>query len=180
VLALISGQLVMVLIMTMTPYHLDHQGHGDTVVGFVISAHTFGMFALSPLSGRLTERLGALAVILLGFGVLAGAGLLAAVVPPDDGTLLMLPLFLVGFGWNLSFVAGSSLLTSGGAFADRARLQGLVDASVWGTSALAGVVAGFVVALADYAVLCLAGAALAVVLGAVIAAGRRPVEAVTA
>jgi MFS family permease len=176
VLALVSGQIVMTLIMTMTPYHLDHTGHGGEVIGFVISAHTFGMFALSPLSGRLVERFGGVSVVMVGFGTLAVAGVLGAVVPDDGGTLLMVPLFLLGYGWNMTFVAGSSLLTSGEAYADRARLQGVVDACVWGAAASAGVVAGFLVALAGYAVLCLAGAGAAVLLAALMAADRRAVR----
>lgn len=172
-LALVSGQLVMVLIMTMTPYHLNHAGHGDATIGLVISAHTLGMFALSPISGRLTDRFGAVPIIMLGFGVLALAGLLAAAAPDSGGTSLALPLFLLGFGWNMGFVAGSSLLATEAAFADRARLQGIVDALVWGTSATAGIVAGVVVELAGFGVLSLAGAALAVVLAVAIAADGR-------
>jgi MFS family permease len=177
VLALVSGQLVMVLIMTMTPYHLSHAGYPDSVVGIVVSAHMFGMFALSPVSGRLTERLGAVPVILLGFAGLATAGLLAAMAPAGGGTVLMLPLFLLGYSWNLSFVAGSSLLATGQAFRDRARLQGLIDALAWGTAALAGVVAGPVVAGLGYAVLCLGGTALAVLLAALFVADGRRLEA---
>jgi MFS family permease len=177
VLALISGQLVMVLIMTMTPYHLNHEGHADSVVGFVISAHTFGMFALSPISGRMTDRFGAVAVILAGFGTLAAAGLLAAAAPSSGGVVLMLPLFLLGFGWNMSFVAGSSLLATGEVFADRARLQGAVDAFVWGTAAMAGIVAGPVVATFGFGALCLSGAMLALLLAAVIAMDGRRLEA---
>ena len=177
VLALISGQLVMVLIMTMTPYHLNHAGHDDGVVGFVISAHTFGMFALSPVSGRLSDRFGAIVVILAGFAMLAAAGLLAAAAPDTGGLILMLPLFLLGFGWNMSFVAGSSLLATGDVFADRARLQGAVDAFVWGTAALAGIVAGPVVATFGFAALCVSGATLAVLLAAVIAVDGGRLEA---
>ena len=173
VAALVSGQLVMVLIMTMTPYHLNHAGHGDQVIGLVISAHTFGMFALAPVSGRLTRRFGATPIIMAGFATLAVAGLLGALVPGDGGTGLMLPLFLLGFGWNMSFVAGSSLLASGEVSADRARLQGAVDALVWGSGAFAGVAAGFVVELASYAILCVAGAVLAVLLASAIAADGR-------
>jgi MFS family permease len=173
VAALVSGQLVMVLIMTMTPFHLDDAGHGDTTIGFVISAHTFGMFALSPLSGRLTQRFGAVPVIMAGFAVLALAGLLAAAAPADGGVVLMLPLFLLGYGWNMGFVAGSSLLASGASFVDRARLQGVIDAVTWGSAAIAGATAGFVVELTSFPTLALAGAALALVLALAIAADGR-------
>ena len=57
-ISLVAGQVVMVLIMTMTPIHLIQHGHGLATVGLVLSAHTFGMFALSPISGRLTDRFG--------------------------------------------------------------------------------------------------------------------------
>jgi MFS family permease len=170
VAALVSGQLVMVLIMTMTPYHLDHTGHGDEVIGLVLSAHTFGMFALSPVSGRATERFGGRPVIMAGFALLATSGILGAVTPDRGGAALMLPLFLLGFGWNMTFVAGSSLLAAGDSYRDRARLQGVIDAAIWGTAAVAGVVAGFVVASAGYGVLCIGGAALAVLLAVAIAA----------
>jgi MFS family permease len=150
------------------------------VIGLVISAHVLGMFALAPISGRLVDRLGAVRVMLAGFATLTFAGLLAAAMSGSIGTSLAIPLFLLGFGWNLSFVAGSALLASGGHYANRARLQGVVDAFVWGTSALAGVVAGLVVAWLGFAVLALMGAAVAVVMAATLAlrAGRH--EPVTA
>ena len=69
--ALVFGQVVMVLIMTMTPLHMTQHGHGLAAVGFVISGHTFGMFALSPISGRLTDRYGSPVVIAAGLAVLA-------------------------------------------------------------------------------------------------------------
>ncbi len=56
--ALIAGQFVMTLIMTMTPLHMTQHGHDLGAVGLVLSGHTLGMFALSPVSGRLTERFG--------------------------------------------------------------------------------------------------------------------------
>src|SRR3989304_1007664 len=109
VVALVISQLVMTLVMVMTPHHLRSMDHGLETVGFVISAHTFGMFAFSPLSGRLTHRFGATALGLVGLGVLASSGLMAGVIP-DSGALLAVPLFLLGVGWNLGFVAGRSLL----------------------------------------------------------------------
>ncbi|HEU5204451.1 MAG TPA: MFS transporter, partial [Candidatus Limnocylindrales bacterium] len=42
IVALVTGQVVMVLIMTMTPLHMTSHGHGLAAVGLVISGHTFG------------------------------------------------------------------------------------------------------------------------------------------
>ena len=125
--ALIAGQTVMVLIMTMTPVHMTAHGHGVETVGLVISGHTFGMYALAPLSGRLTDRFGTGWVIVAGLVILAGASAMAAVAPPDGGVVLFAALFLLGFGWNLGFVAGSTMLTQGVEVGQRTRLQGLAD-----------------------------------------------------
>ena len=83
--SLVAAQVVMVLIMTMTPLHLTDHGHGLATVGLVLSAHTFGMFGLSPITGRLTDRFGSVPVIGAGLATLAGAALLAALAPPDGG-----------------------------------------------------------------------------------------------
>src|SRR6185503_19055324 len=57
-IGLVASQVVMVLIMTMTPVHMTAHGHHVETVGLVISGHTFGMYALSPISGRVTDRFG--------------------------------------------------------------------------------------------------------------------------
>lgn len=171
--ALLSGQLVMTLIMTMTPYHLHEHGHDLGTVGFVISAHAFGMFAFSPLSGRLTDRFGPEAMVTAGFAVLALAGVLSAVTPAAGGNALAIPLFLLGIGWNLNFVAGSALLASEATTGGGARLQGASDAVVWTAAAAASFSSGFVVAAAGFTFLSFMGAALAVVLAVAIALDSR-------
>ncbi|MDP9468756.1 MAG: MFS transporter [Chloroflexota bacterium] len=178
IIALVTSQLVMTLIMTMTPYHLHAEGHGLGTVGLVISAHTFGMFAFSPLSGRLTDRFGANAMILAGFSVLAASGVISAL--PIAGVTLAIPMFLLGIGWNLGFVAGSSLLASEAPLGDRARLQGASDAVVWATAAAASFSSGYVVATASFALLAIIGTAVAVLLAVVVvldARASRPVSA---
>ena len=172
IVSLVAGQVVMVLIMTMTPIHLIDHGHGLATVGLVLSAHTFGMFALSPISGRLTDRYGSVAIIAAGFTVLGLAAILAALAPPDGGGLLTLALFLLGWGWNLSFVAGSALLGRGLALAERTRVQGISDAMVWGSAAIAGLVSGVIVAGVGYTALGFFGLALLVV-PSLLLAGQR-------
>ena len=153
----------MVLIMTMTPLHMSEHGHDLAAVGIVISGHTFGMFGLSPISGRLSDRFGSVPVILAGLAVTAAAAILAAVAPPDGGVLLFVALFLLGYGWNLGYVAGSALLTQDLSLAERTRLQGLTDALIWSSAAAASLGSGLVVAAAGYATLGLLGAGLVVV-----------------
>lgn len=160
--ALIAGQVVMVLVMTMTPLHMTQHGHGLAAVGVVISAHVFGMFALSPISGRLTDRFGSQPVIFAGLTILAGSAALSAVAPPEGGVLLLVALFLLGFGWSLGYVAGSALLTTGLSLPERTRLQGVADALIWSSAAGASLASGVVVAAAGYTGLGLLGAALVI------------------
>ena len=170
--ALVTGQVVMVLIMTMTPLHMTSHGHGLAAVGFVISGHTFGMFALSPLSGRLTDRFGSPIVITAGLVVLAVSSVMAAVAPPEGGALLFLALFLLGYGWNLGFVAGSAMLAGDLAIPERTRLQGFTDAFIWSSAAAASLSSGFVVDWAGYATLGLIGAGL-IAIPAIVLFGTR-------
>jgi MFS family permease len=158
--AMVVSQVVMVLVMTMTPLHIREHGGGLEVVGFVLSAHTFGMFALAPLSGRLTDRFGSPAVILAGLATLGCGALLAAGAPADGGWILTFALFLLGFGWNLSFVSGSAMLTHGASLAERTRLQGATDATIWTSAAFASLGSGLIVAAASYTVLGLLGGLL--------------------
>ncbi len=162
VIALVAGQAVMVLIMTMTPLHMADHGHDLASVGLVISGHILGMYALSPISGRLTDRFGSPAIVTAGLTVVAFSAILSAVAPPDGGPMLFVALFLLGYGWNLGFVAGSALLTHGLEVADRTRLQGLTDALIWSSSAAASIGSGVVVAVAGFTALGLMGAAIVV------------------
>lgn len=161
--AMVAGQVVMVLIMTATPLHIRHHGFDLGIVGLVMSAHTLGMFAFSPLTGRLADRFGRYRVVMVGFGMLGVSAILAAAAPADSTPVLLLALFLLGLGWNFGFVAGSALLTVGFPAALRARLQGRADSITWLSSAVAGITSGFLFEMTDYRLLALVGLGLVVV-----------------
>jgi MFS family permease len=161
--AMSVGQVVMVLIMVMTPLHVRDHGHGLGTVGYIISAHTLGMFAFSPLTGMAVDRIGRVPVILTGHGVLAVSGVLAAAADESATLVLASALFLLGLGWNFSFVGGSALLSEGAERGQRVRLQGLGDSVVWTSSAVAGLSSGLLLEASSYAVLCLVGACLTAV-----------------
>jgi len=177
IVSLITVMVVMVLIMTMTPLHMADHGHDLAAVGVVISGHTLGMYGLSPLSGRLTDRFGSVPIILVGFVTVATAAILAAIAPPSGGLLLFVALFLLGYGWNLGYVAGSALLTTGLSLAERTRVQGLTDGLIWSAAAAASLGSGLVVAFASFAALGLLGAALVVVPFLLVLARRSAVAA---
>ncbi|HEX5040989.1 MAG TPA: MFS transporter [Candidatus Limnocylindria bacterium] len=161
--SLVAAQVVMVLIMTMTPLHLIDHGQGLATVGIVLSAHTFGMFGLSPITGRLADRFGPPRVIASGFVVLGIAATIAAIAPPTGGLILAIALFLLGYGWNLCFVSASTLVSHGLALSERTRVQGIADTLTWGTAAFASLSSGLIVAAASYTALGLLGLGLAVI-----------------
>jgi len=171
---MIIGQLVMVLIMAMTPLHIRQMGLSLGAVGFVISAHTLGMFALSPVTGWLTDRFGPVQIIVAGVGLLAGSAVLAATAPTDGRTQLAIALFLLGLGWNFGFVAGSFLLTREVPVEARTALQGRADSLVWMAAAFASLARGFVLEAAGFATLALPGGLVALLPLVLIA--RRPLR----
>ena len=90
----------MVLLMTMTPVHIRSAGDGLGSIGLVIGAHAFGMYAFSPLTGILSDRLGPVPVILLGMAMLVGSAFLAANAPGHETMRLTVALLLLGLGWE--------------------------------------------------------------------------------
>ena len=160
IIALVTGQVVMVLIMTMTPVHIRRAGEGLGSVGLVIGAHTFGMFAVSPLTGLIADRVGRIPVMIAGQAVLVLAAVMSATAGGQDRTMLLTALFLLGLGWNFGFVAGSAYLTEGAPLGARVSLQGLADSVVWTSSAAASLSSGLLLEATSYTVLSIAGAAL--------------------
>jgi len=158
--SMVSGQFVMVLLMTMTPLHIRHEGHGLGAIGLVISAHTLGMYALSPLTGRMGDRVGRIPLLVTGVATLVLAGFVGMTAGGSYPQLLA-SLLLLGIGWNLGFVGGSALLTDSVTPAERVRVQGLGDALVWGGGALASIGSGWMLEHSGFAMLSGLGSILA-------------------
>ncbi|MDG4785768.1 MFS transporter [Micromonospora sp. WMMD1102] len=162
--AVAMGHLVMVGVMVMTPVRLG-EWHSDAhllrVVGLVLSLHIAGMFALAPVVGWLTDRVGRRAVILGGLGLLLVACAVAGTAGHDT-VRISIGLTLLGLGWSGTMVAGSTLLSESVPVEVRPSVQGLSDLTMGLAGALAGALSGFVIQVAGYPVLNLL-AAVAVV-----------------
>jgi len=158
------GHLVMVSVMVMTPIHMKH-GHAELeVIGFVISVHILGMFALSPLVGLAVDRWGPAPVAMTGGVVLTLASLLASRSQAGWSGLLLVALFLLGVGWSCTLVSGSTLLTSVVTTDERPATQGLADVLMGLAGAGGGVAAGVVVGTLGYSALASGAAAVGVVI----------------
>lgn len=159
--AMVGAQFVMVAMMTMTPVHMLEYDHALGVIGFVISAHVAGMYAFSPIGGVLCDRLGAPVTLRLGAGTLLAAGLCGALASPASVAALTLALFLLGLGWSLSLVGGSTLLIASVPLSQRAGAQGNADLLVGLAGATGGLGSGLVLALSGFTALGLLTAGVA-------------------
>ncbi|MCP4358924.1 MAG: MFS transporter [Chloroflexi bacterium] len=142
--SMIIGQLVMALIMVITPLYMDHNNHSSNSISFVIMAHTLGMFGLSGVTGWLIDRYSRVPLIIAGAGILIAASIMT---PRSTEVLpLAIALFLLGLGWNFCFIAGSSLLTDSLAANERPRTQGASEVMVSLAAGAGGVATGLVFA----------------------------------
>lgn len=150
-LGMAAAHASMVAVMVMTPLHMQH-GHSDLrVIGVVISLHVLGMFAFSPLVGRLVDALGEARVILLGAVQLVGAMVFSAQAPAGGSWQIVAGLVLLGTGWSFATVACSTLVTRHAPLEVRTTVQGSTDLLMGLSAAAAGGLAGVVVDLVDFA-----------------------------
>jgi MFS family permease len=145
VLSIALSHMVMVSVMAMTPVHLEHLGYGIVIVGFTISLHIAGMYALSPLMGFLADKFGKIQTIFLG-QILFVAALLFAGLGHADRWMVTIGLTLLGLGWSAATVAGSALLSATLPADEKTNVQGLSDSVMNLSGAFGGAVAGLLLA----------------------------------
>jgi MFS family permease len=164
VITMALGHVVMVGVMTMTPVHIRAGGrdavHTLDIVGLVLSAHVAGMFALAPVFGWLTDRLGRRAVIALGTGLLLTACAVAGTAGQAPRQLAA-GLLILGLGWSATLVSGSTLLSDAIPTERRASAQGFADLVMGLAGASAGALSGVIVGTWGYPMLTLLAAVAA-------------------
>ncbi|MGI9584217.1 MAG: MFS transporter [Acidimicrobiia bacterium] len=159
--ALMASQSVMVLVMVMTPLHIRANDGGLATVGWVMMAHTLGMFAIAPVTGKLVDRYGPRRFIAVSVGTFIAACTITAMASSANTPTLIVGLFLLGVGWNFGFVSGSTLLQEGLPIVNRLKAQGFADSITWISGAAAAALSGVVVAGTSYTTLSILGAVLA-------------------
>jgi MFS family permease len=156
--SMVVVQATMVAVMTMTPAHMKDHGHAAQSP-YVIALHIGGMYGFAPLIGRGVQRYGRVPSIMVGAIVLA-AGTVTSVVGGYQRPLMYLGLFLLGVGWNIGLIAGSSLMAESVEPSVRVEVQGTGDLLMSMCGAVAAFSSGFVKAawgfhlLANAATLC--------------------------
>lgn len=169
------GHTVMVSVMVMTPVHLRHHDASLRIIGLVISVHVAGMFALAPVVGWLTDRLGRLPVVLLAQVLLVAAVAVGGTAAAHAHTVIAVALLLLGLGWSCALVSGSTLLSESVPDDARPSVQGAADFVMGMSGAAGGALAGAVVAGPGYGALnALAGLLVLPVVVLVVRSRARP------
>ncbi len=163
--AMAIGQLVMTLLMVVTPLHMNRADYKADAISYVLMAHTLGMFGLSGLSGWLAGRVGRVPMIFCG----ALVQVLAAMMMPLSTELpvLFVSLFLLGLGWNFSYIAGSSHLSAAlEGSRQRGRVQGINETMVAIASAMGSLGTGGIYSVSGVVAVAVSGVVISATLGA--------------
>ena len=175
ILTLALSHATMVSVMAMTPVHLVDHGATLQIVGLTISLHVAGMFALSPLWGVLSDRLGREPVIALGQGMLLASLFMTSFGAEHSGWVLTGLIFL-GTGWSAATVAASGLVADSADPLRTTVVQGRADLSMSLAGAIGAASSGVVLAAIGYAGLSLVATALVgvVLIALAVRTVRRP------
>ena len=146
VLAALVSYAVMSFVMTATPISMHVTDRYDEVATKqVIQGHLLAMYLPSLASGWIITRLGIRPVIVAGTLLMATSVAIAAFIGhsvPHYGWALV----LLGVGWNLLFIAGTTLLTRSYRPQERIEVQTVNDFMVFGAQAIASLMAGVALA----------------------------------
>ena len=141
VVAGMASWATMMFLMSSSPLAVVGCGLPATEPPWVIFLHVMGMYLPSFFTGTLILRFGVVKVMAVGSLIL-----LAGVVVALTGLSawhFRLSLMLNGVGWNFLFVGATTLVTTCYRPAERGKAQALNDFLIFGTTASASFLAGF-------------------------------------
>jgi MFS family permease len=172
VIAALASFAVMVSVMNLSGYIVVGHHHEQADVFTVISLHIVGMYALVLVIGELVDHVGRRQSLVAGLAIMAVSTVMLAWVESVLG--MSVSLFLLGLGWNLSYVAATAELVTHATPVERGRLVGFTDLTAGLLAAGLALLGG--AAYSEWGVVAVAiGATIAVVAPAlVITLARRP------
>lgn len=128
------GHGLMILVMNATPLAMDVCGLSASSAARVIQWHVLGMFLPSFFAGSLVDRWGSLRIAALGSAILAASA--AVALAGDAFPLFLMSSLLLGLGWNLMMIAGTTLLAAGHSEHERGQAQALMELTNGGVAVL--------------------------------------------
>jgi len=145
VLGALASYAVMSFIMTATPISMHVvDGHDAVATARVIQVHLLGMYLPSLASGWIIAKFGDRPVIVAGT-LLMGACVAIATIAGHAALHYGWALGVLGLGWNLLFIAATTMLTRTYRARERIQAQTLNDFMVFGAQAVASLMAGLAV-----------------------------------
>lgn len=140
--AMVVSQATMVAVMTMTPPHMKDHGHADLSAS-VVALHIIGMYGFSPWIGRFTDRVGRLRALEVG-AVVLGGGIISTVIAGYVPVLMYVGLLLLGIGWSLGLIAGTTLVSESVRADAKVEVQGTADLAMSLCGGVAAFASGFI------------------------------------
>ena len=144
VVAVVSAMMafgMMSFLMSASPLAIVACGLPHTEAHWVIFLHVMGMFVPAFFTGHLITRFGTVPVMVAGLLILAGG--IATGLGGETAWHFRIALTLNGVGWNFLFVGATTLVTTCYRPNERGKTQALNDFLVFGTTATASFLAGF-------------------------------------
>ena len=131
---------MMNMVMTSAPLAMVGCGHSITDVALGIQWHVLAMYAPSFITGSLIARFGVERITGIGLALIAAT----AVVGISGITVahFWTALVLLGFGWNLSFIGATTLVTQCHRPHERNKVQAFNDFLIFGSMALSSFSSG--------------------------------------
>ncbi len=109
----------------------------------VFSFYSVSMYILAPLFGIVSDRIGRIPVLKLGYGLVL-ASIVLLVIAADSYQIIVVCLILLGLGWSAAIVASSVLVVDSAPMEDRIAVQGRSDMIMNIASICGAVVAGLI------------------------------------
>jgi MFS family permease len=125
----------MMIMMVITPLAVHSQSHSTMDSLSVIGWHIIGMFLPSLVTGKLIDRFGSSNVAIVGVLVFAASSGVA--IAGMSLNHYYISLFLLGIGWNLLYVAGTSQYNNAYEKPEQGKAQGMAELLV----AVVGIIA---------------------------------------
>ncbi|MDP9902553.1 MFS transporter [Variovorax ginsengisoli] len=167
-----TGHGLMILVMNATPLAMDFCGFSAGAAAQVIQWHVVGMFLPALFAGACVDRWGGRRVAVVGaLCLVTSAGLALSGL---SFTQFLASSFLLGAGWNLMVIAGTTLLGDTHTPEERGQAQALMELSNGGVAATMSFASGALINGVGWTAINVAMLPLlALALGVLAAGGRR-------
>ncbi len=136
----VASYAMMNMIMTSAPLAMVGCGHSVTDATLGIQWHVLAMYAPSFVTGSLIARFGIERITGIGLGLI---GLTAVVgIAGISVAHFWTGLVLLGFGWNLSFIGATTMVTQCHRATERNKVQAFNDFLIFGSMAVSSFSSG--------------------------------------